>query len=159
MTTPKQIPFSKEQLQEIFEYRDGHLYWLLGGTGRRPNRLAGSKKSRDYIDIGLQGIVYRAHRLIWIYHYNEQPKELDHINRNKSDNRIENLRLVTRSENLHNATAKRGNKGGCVGVNWNNNKQYWQASICINYKHDYLGSSKDYFEVCCLRKSAENRML
>lgn len=117
----------------------------------------GCSNTRGYQTVFYEGSQWAVHRLAWIYHNGEIPEglEIDHINRIKSDNRLENIRLVSRHENLHNATAKRGNKGGCVGVNWIKSKGIWRASICIKYSHTQLGSSKDYFEACCLRKSAE----
>ena len=143
---------SKEFLIKNFTYLDGSLYFVKSG------KIVGTISTTGYLRVKIDKKDYAVHRLIWIYHYGDTNLDIDHIDRNKTNNKIENLRAVTRSQNLHNATAKRGNRGGCIGVNYNKNGCRWQASIRVNYKQYYLGSSLDYFEACCLRKSGENRL-
>ena len=148
---------TQEQLKDLFSYRDGHLIHLKAKGRVGVGSIAGQPRPNGYISIGVHGGIYRAHRLIWIYHHGFNPVvDIDHIDKNKQNNNIENLRTLTRSQNLHNAKAKRGNKGGCVGVNWIKAKKRWKVSICINYNHMILKeASSDYFEACCLRKAAE----
>ena len=88
-------------------YKDGHLYFK--GSGNR----AGRKKHigpNGYPDIIHNGRRVYIHRLIWEMHHGSIPKgmEIDHINRDKTDNRIENLRCVTHQENQKNVIGKRG---------------------------------------------------
>jgi len=152
--------FKNLPLQEIidtFHYIDGNLFWRIPKKGRQLHKPITCKNTRGYVIVSLHGRVWPIHRFVWSLHNGDIPDglEIDHKNRIKHDNRIENLRLLTRSKNLHNATAKRGNVGGCVGVNWVKSKRYWQATICVDYKHKYIGSSSDYFQACCLRKSEE----
>jgi hypothetical protein len=82
--------------------------------------------------------------------------EIDHIDRIRDNNRIENLRECSSAQNNHNVTAYGKNKGGCVGVNWSEKNKRWNATIGNNGKNIYLGSSKSFFEACCFRKSGEN---
>jgi len=156
MTTPKQVP-SKGELNRLFKYDDGFLYWREERKRFSTANPVGVNTSRGYLDVTLNGYKYRLHRIIWAWHFDrpEIGMDIDHINKNKSDNRIENLRVVTRSQNLHNQVARRGNKGGCVGVCFVKSKGYWQVTFCVDYKQVYLGSKHDYFEACCLRKSYE----
>jgi len=154
MSKVKQYP-SQETLKQNFIYKNGFLIHKNARIGVKQGAIAGyESKTTGYVYIDL----YKAHRLIWIFHYSYSPSDdIDHIDGNKTNNKIENLRVLTRSQNLHNAKAKRGNKGGCTGVSWVESKKRWQATICINYKQKYLGSSNSYLDACALRKSAENK--
>ena len=146
-----------EEINKNFRYDNGDLYWRFYKTGRKMGNPLRNKNKFGYLRATFNNKHYTLHRIVWIIHNGAIPKglDIDHINRVRDDNRIENIRLVTRSQNLHNTTAKGGNKGGCVGVNWNKINNYWQASICINYKIINLGVSKSFFEACCLRKEGE----
>lgn len=105
----KEYP-SQEYLNSIFEYRDGGLYRLTGGSGKNKQigNKAGCHNKYGYRVIKINGTIYKEHRLIWIYHYGEIQGNLfiDHINRIRDDNRIENLRLVNRSLNQMNSDGK-----------------------------------------------------
>lgn len=81
--------------------------------------------------------------------------EVDHINHNKLDNRKENLRVVTHSQNHFNGKLRSDNKYGIKGLLWRAQYKKWQASIIAKGVNIHLGSTADFFEACCLRKSAE----
>jgi len=106
MTSNKNI--FKPNLRRLFSYSNcGNLIRLVGGSGVKNNvgAVAGSIRGKEgRIGVWIQGKQYLLHRLIWIWHYGDIPDklEVDHYNRDKTDNRIENLRLVTRSVNQHN---------------------------------------------------------
>ena len=124
---------SVEQLQNLFTYENGKLFWKV-----KPNRNivigneAGCIKSDGYVDIKINGKHYKAHRLIWkMLKGEEPPKYIDHINQNKLDNNIENLREVTSSQNSLNNKAK-----GCC---FHKTSGKWVAYIGINKKIIYLG--------------------
>ena len=100
-----------------------------------------SKDKDGYILNFINGKLYREHRLIWLYVNGEMPKGiLDHINRVKSDNRIENLRVVNHSENKQNTTKQINNKSGFKGVWLHKNTKKWCSSIQANKKNYHLGS-------------------
>lgn len=90
----------------LFEYRDNALWWKKGGNGRRfwKTRPAGTDHPEGYRKIQYKRVTYNASRLIWVMHYGTIPKglQIDHKNRNRGDNRLENLRLVTHRENTLN---------------------------------------------------------
>ena len=94
---------NKELLIELFDYSDGNFYWKKTvNTKIKIGQKAGCLKNDGYIQIRVEKKPYQAHRLIYLYHHGflpDYPLELDHINRNRADNRIENLRIVTKSEN------------------------------------------------------------
>jgi len=100
-------------------------------------QIASNKSCNGYIRISYQNQMYLAHRLAWFIYYGYLPKELDHINRNKSDNRIQNLRECTPSEN--GANQKSYGIVGYKGVKRSKTKGKYQAQIGHNNKQYYLG--------------------
>jgi hypothetical protein len=108
---------------------------------RWAGKQAGSiNKVHGYIGIFLFGRRMQAHRLAWIISNGDiSLGEIDHINGIRSDNRIENLRLVTRSENHKNTKRPKHNSSGFIGVSWHIGCNKWQAYIKINGKVRYLG--------------------
>ena len=99
---------------------------------------------------------YAAHRIIWSIAYGSPPAgEIDHINGNKTDNRLENLRDVTRLENSRNARLSRSNKSGCPGVSWDKRERRWVARIRIGEKRLGLGYFLTLEEAIARRKLAD----
>ena len=93
---------TKEQVKKIFQYKDGFLFWK--DTYGQKSEIAGHIEKRGYTNISINGKKYRAHRLIWTYHNGKIPSGLvvDHIDCDKTNNKIENLRLATRKQNAYN---------------------------------------------------------
>jgi hypothetical protein len=91
--------------------------------------------------ITVLGKQFYAHRLAWLYCHKVWPKgEIDHINGNKQDNRIENLRDVTQISNAQNKlSAHSRSKSQMLGVSWHKKAKKWQAHICIYKQRKYLG--------------------
>ena len=106
-----------------------------------------------------RSVRYCAHRVSWLLHYREDPgkMEVDHINHDRADNRIENLRLTDCRGNRLNHTKRSDNTSGIVGVCWSKRDCKWQVQISNFGKRMLLGYFKDKFEAICCRKSAENR--
>jgi len=109
---------NQKRFKELLEYREGKLFWRVDRTGKA---LAGSEAgrvdSRGYSQISVDGVRYATHPLVWCMFHGEMPKhEIDHINRNKLDNRIENLRDVPRSLNVKNKSRYKNNSSGHPGV-------------------------------------------
>lgn len=112
---------SVARLREVLNYNsDTGVFVWLRPTGRRAKAgdIAGSAEGRGYWAIRIQTARYKAHRLAWLYHYGVWPEgDIDHINSNKQDNRIANLRDVDRSTNIQNLkAAKSHNSSGLLGV-------------------------------------------
>lgn len=131
---------------DTFEYRDGLLYWK-GVT--HPNKMrwmdkpAGSMHKTGYRHITWMNKVHKAHRLIFMLHYGYLPQEVDHINGNRADNRIENLRAANRSENQCNRGALASNTSGYPGVTWHKKSKAWSVRVMKNGKTRALGYFKD----------------
>lgn len=113
-----------------------HRQWNAKNSGQ----VAGSVSKRGYVNIGINGVVYQAHRLAWLYVYGEWPRgSVDHIDRNPSNNRIQNLRGANCRENSRNRRTPRHSKSGVKGVHWNKKLKRWRAGIRVDGKMIHLG--------------------
>ena len=116
----------------------------------------GAKTKDGYIQISIFGSKEYAHRLAWLYKNGEYPKyQIDHINGNKEDNRIENLRDVTINENSKNRPKDKHNKNDVVGVSFRSDTKKWRADIHVDKKHISLGSFNSYDAALNARREAE----
>lgn len=122
-----------ERLREILDYNHetGVFTWLRASARRPVGSVAGTKWGRGYISILISPKKHSAHRLAWLFVHGRWPlSELDHINRNPSDNRISNLREATRSLNNRNSGGRGYYKRGSKFI----------AAISVNGRPVYLGS-------------------
>ena len=129
---PRTNDLTCEEANELFEYRDGHLYWKKPGKSRRMGQPVGSKSGDGYICVKIQYKLHRVHRLVWAMHGNKPAPFIDHINGDQLDNRIENLRAATHSQNCMNRRQRSDNKSGIKGVMRRKNK--WYGCVTLNYK-------------------------
>ena len=131
---------TQELLHSLFFYdaATGNLIWRVQKNNVKIGSVAGCIH-RGYCKITINKKSYMAHRLVWLWHFGVMPEqETDHINGNRADNRLENLRLATTSENQQNLRKPRfNNKSGYLGVSKIAKK--WQAQIKIDGKAHYLG--------------------
>jgi hypothetical protein len=110
---------SPDVIREYLHYQDGAMIWRKKtGCKTVVGRAAGSKRPDGYVIIRLCGRSDYMHRIVWRWHFGEIPAGLvvDHIDRNPSNNRIENLRLLTHKQNHVNAGPQRNNTSGFRGV-------------------------------------------
>lgn len=129
-----------ENIREAFEYdpKSGALTRLFKGGTRRT--VGSGKTAVDYIKVGFNGSEYPAHRLIWWLVYGELPSRfVDHINGDKSDNRLSNLRLASDAENKRNVGKRRHNTSGFKGVTFDKANGRWLAHATFNGKGIHLG--------------------
>ena len=139
----------QEELKDFFEYQNGHLIWKkLSNPKAKAKTNVGNiagciDKHSGYRRIRYKGKCYKASRLIWAWHNGDIPKEyeIDHIDNNRSNDKIENLRLSTPSQNNQNKTHTKNNKLGVKGVSRNRQGNF-SAFITINGKNKNLGSYK-----------------
>jgi hypothetical protein len=127
------------KLHEMFEYRnDGnliHKHTVQGG--KQKGAVAGSPHNAGYRQICIDYKKHLIHRLVWLYHYGEMPTQIDHINGNRSDNRIENLRECTYSQNHGNRKMSSSNTSGYKGVFLDKRDGFWFVYIASEYKGRY----------------------
>lgn len=114
------------------------------------------RKNKQYISIGINQKQYLAHVLAWIYVYGNKPEgDIDHINQVKFDNRIKNLRVVTRSENNQNRSkANKRNNTGHKGVHQIYTGKY-RVHLMLNRKNIHLGYFKTLEDAISARKAGE----
>ena len=138
---------TQSELFKILSYdsQTGNFTWLVDrGSNKVKGKIAGSLKE-GYINIMIDSLYYRAHWLVWLYVYGRYPIEIDHKNRNKSDNSFDNLRETNRPKNAQNRNINPRNKTGCSGVYQDKRTGKYLASITVNKVYYYLGffSKKD----------------
>ena len=112
--------------------------------------VAGCLNKLGYTVIRISGNLYQAHRLAWLYVYGYFPEhDIDHKDRNKSNNKIDNLRHATRQCNLRNTGLQANNTSGIKGACWDKQQDKWRAQIMVNNKNHYLGLFSDFTEAVC----------
>ena len=133
------MALTQNYLKELFEYNPdtGIFYRKVGRNQLSPSGSeAGTIQTRygkSYRRIGIDGKYYLAHRLVWLYVNGVLPdQEIDHIDGNGLNNKIDNLRAVSHLENGKNRKMPSSNTSGHVGVYWNKRKQKWESKIRIN---------------------------
>jgi len=112
-----------------------------------------------YIIVRVDNVLLRAHRVAWALVNNEWPAgEIDHINGNPSDNRLDNLRIANRLQNMKNIKKPKTNKSGYKGVSWHKQGKFWQAHIRADGKNYYLGHYPTVEEAHEAYKAASNKL-
>lgn len=151
-----------EELKRLFDYdpQTGILRRKIS-TGRRTRAgdEAGSLKPIGYRQVGIAGNLFYVHRVCYaIYHgADPYPMQIDHINHDRSDNRIENLRLVSSQENAKNQKKNSNNTSGVAGVSWQKNRNKWIAQIIVNGKYKHLGCFTNKNDAIAARRAAEKK--
>ena len=126
---------TQEYAHSLFEYKDGSLYWKAQKAPHvKIGAKVGSPAINGYESVMVDGRNWRIHRLVYLMQHGTLPEMIDHINGNRSDNRIENLRAADRQTNAYNQVMKRNNKSGIKGVSWNNDRQKWAVRVNHNKK-------------------------
>lgn len=128
--------------RELLDYNPetGVFRRKLSGHGRVAGQIAGTKQKDGYLQFSVDGRMYFAHRVAWLYVTGSWPTEqIDHINGVGTDNRFANLREATGAQNQWNKGRKAGSLSGLKGVAWNAALGKWQAQIKADKKAVYLG--------------------
>jgi hypothetical protein len=137
---------TQQRLHELFEYRDGTLIWKVT---RNVGKIAGTlDTSTGYWRINIDKKMYRLHRMIFLYHngYLTDGLQVDHIDMERTNNRIENLREVTNAQNQHNTKRNATNNTGVKGVAWHKAKKKYKVTVSLNSKSIHLGYFDDLEE-------------
>lgn len=161
-----------QEIAQRVEYRDGQFYWLPRAdetfsrkvwADRWNDRFAYKPltykaHSKGYHQIRIDGFIYQAHRVIWALQFGEWPTgELDHINGDVTDNRIENLRDVTKSINMRNQKLRKDNTSGMPGVCWSVERGMWRVNVATPDRRHYVGQFERLEDAIAARKAAQLR--
>lgn len=163
-----------EILRDLFEYNSetGEFIWKRRHQKYFSNKnaygswntLYAGKPAFIHKDFGgyLRASIFSkfmsAHRVAWAIYYGDFTKEIDHIDGDRMNNRISNLRAVTRSENCRNRGIRSDNTSGRVGVYWAENIKKWRARITVHGQETRLGSFEKFEDAVSAREAAEKVM-
>lgn len=146
---------SQARLQELLHYdpETGVFTWRVDRVRVRAGERAGKVTRDGYIEIGVDGKRYGAHRLAFLYMSGAIPSSyVDHINLTKSDNRWCNLRPASSSQNQMNTSGRPNNTSGFKGVSWHPREERWRADIRVDGKKKCLGyfdTPEDGYDAYC----------
>ena len=151
----KPLP-SRMKIAELFVYRNGNLFNRVSrGGGAIAGALAGHDDSEGYRTVKIGSSDYKVHRLIYKLIHGYDPDQIDHINGDKGDNRIGNLRSVSNAENARNRKMSSNNTSGRAGVGWHKKQKRWQARIRVSGQLIHLGSYIEFDDAVRAREEAE----
>lgn len=151
-----------DELRRIFEYdsETGLLTWKTDRFNRLRRCVAKAGEVAGAFHHGYQLIslgsredraYFHAHRIAWkLFHGEEPPSQIDHIDRNRRNNAIANLRAASQSGNAANRSVAKDNKSGCPGVMWDTRLKKWKAYI----KRTHLGYFTEFQAAVAARKKA-----
>ena len=160
------LPLNTNQL-DLNEVRDkleynpktGELTWKKHYFSSYIGKIAGSKQPNRSINIKFNGVMFKAHRLIWFHQYGKWPEGIiDHIDGNKHNNRLENLRVVDYYTNNQNAKMRKDNTSGVKGVFFHKRNGRYHSSINIMGIKHHLGYFKNKEEAIKARIKAEKEL-
>lgn len=149
----------RERIMDVIKYNPstGLFMWK-----KRPNSrchegwFAGSKCSAGYTQVCVFGNRMTGHQVAWLIYYGSVPRyEIDHKNRDKSDNRISNLRDISHIKNSRNRNRSKLNTSGYTGVYFSKSENKWNASIHVDYRKINLGRFSTREEAIVARQQAE----
>jgi hypothetical protein len=116
----------------VFTRKAGQGRWCAG-------QVCGWANGNGYLRITLGRQRFYSHRLAWFYVHGEWPQYIDHINGDRTDNRIANLRPATKSQNAANGKRHADNKSGAKGVSWDESSKKWLAQISVEGRYQRIG--------------------
>ena len=131
---------TQEIVNDLLRYEDGNLFWKKDVANNvKKGFKAGCFDNFGYVLIKINKKLYKAHHIVWIFHYGYKPKLLDHIDGNRSNNKICNLREATNAQNQFNRKINANSKSGVRGVTWCKKSKKWKAQCGLNGKYYYFG--------------------
>lgn len=144
-----------EKLRNFIKYDNGVLINKYQRGKCKPDTILGTKDRGGYLVMQFDGKLYKVHHIVYYINTGVWPNMLDHIDGNRLNNSIENLRIADHTTNNRNQKIRKTNTFGTVGVSFYNNVKKWSAEIFDKGKKISLGWYNDKNEAVAARKSAE----
>lgn len=126
----------------IYDSTEGQLLWKETASPKVAGKVAGYLSGK-YLFVRYEGKAYALHKVVYEMHFGSIETPVDHIDQNKLNNRIENLRAATKSQNEANTGKRSTNTSGYKGVYWLKNANKWRAKIDHNKKQIHIGLFTD----------------
>jgi hypothetical protein len=149
----------QETVKKLFYYDadSGMLLWRNASSRNvKPWQEAKAPNGHGYYSVKINNKSYLVHRVIWLYVYGNFPQsDIDHKNRIRNDNRLCNLRAVTRTDNCQNISLPSHNKSGHLGVSWFKSHNCWTVYVKVDKKNKWLGYYKNLDAAIAARKAGE----
>jgi hypothetical protein len=152
---------TQERLREVLNYdpESGLFTWKLRLSHRiKIGDLAGNPTKKGYLAIRIDRILHLAHRLAWLHVNGHLPERVEHRDRNRQNNAIDNLRLATQSQNLYNVGLRSSNKSGVIGVHFDSKRKKWVAQIRFGNTPRALGRFETLEEAATVRRKATEEL-
>ncbi len=149
---------TQARVKDLFDYDNltGDLLWKQYMGNRKIGSPAGFISGHGHLQTAINGRSYLNHRLIWLWVHGYFPEnDIDHVNRDKLDNRLENLREISHQCNVRNSGNPKNNTSGIKGVCWANGRKKWVAFLTLNGKQISLGTYSDFDNAVCARLAGE----
>lgn len=135
------------KLSDLYEYKEGKLFFKASRGGQRAGVRAGTLNPvNGYRYVHVQGKLHAEHRVIWFLHHDAWPDEVDHINNIRDDNRIENLRQISRQANVMKRGMAKTNPYGFKGVRSKYGGKSWTVEISVNRQRAFIGTFADKYD-------------
>lgn len=150
---------NRDRVLELLNYNPatGIFKWKVDrGGSAREGGIAGSRKPSGYIDLKVDGQLYKAHRLAYLVVYGYMPDEVGHENQDPGDNRISNLTDLSHAENMKNKKLYKCNKTGVAGVTWHKRIEKYQAHIRVSGVSYHLGYFDNLEDATNVRNKAKS---
>jgi hypothetical protein len=134
------LSFHKANSEFRYDEKTGTLWWRKPREGRRLDIPAGRRQKNRHVTVSLDYVAYQVPHIIWLLKTGKWPtKELDHKNTIRWDNRWNNLREATPTQNRANSSRRKDNSSGMKGVSWHAPRKKWRARIMLGRKETHLG--------------------
>lgn len=134
---------TRARLKEVVHYNEntGEMLWIKPTSARvKIGDKVGNNDGKGYLQTCIDGRRYRVHRLVWLWVYGVFPTyHIDHIDRDRTNNKLSNLRDLPQALNNQNIGVTRANTSGFLGVSWSKEMRKWEARISINNKTRVIG--------------------
>lgn len=136
---------TQAEIKQLFEYGNGQLIWKIqaNNNGAPIGTPAGHIMQNGYVLVGISRRQYLAHRLIFLMHHGYLPAKIDHLDGNRQNNKIDNLRPANSQQNSANSRKVGKFSSKWKGVTWDRARGKWAASVGVNRKRIALGRFDD----------------